>query len=72
MRWKPRLPEDPAVWYWTFALVPHKCNKCEYKFWLERGMRQYRMRYNPATPNFMCYRCATLAEVAAVLPRVTP
>ena len=72
MRWKPRPLSDPEVWYWTFALVPHQCDECDWRFWLERGMRKYRMRNQNHTPCFRCYRCATLAEVQAVLPQVAP
>ena len=64
MRWQPRSLKDRQAWYWAFALVPHACEECDCRFWLEWCGK----RRGASLCYFCCNRCFTLATAQAALP----
>lgn len=40
MRWRRDVRRDLGKWFTIFALVPHLCEVCDSRFWLESGRRK--------------------------------
>ena len=68
MRWQPRPPKDRQAWYWAFALIPHICERCDCRFWLEWCGKRRLGPLSDALSTFACNRCFVLATARAALP----